>query len=210
MHTIPDLPGSITHEIYADLCAGLPHPAPDTAEVRARRNDIAMAAVAALCPTNVIEAKHAVAIVIAQAYAEDCFRLANEYRNDIAASLRCLAQANATLRTMRSLLADYYRQQAVRDRQMLQMHPGAMQRAGYWFKEASVPGLSPDPDPLPAPEPAFEALPEAEQYALLYPDRAQAIRAAGGLPHPLTFGPPAPAVVTALLESHEANPSLVT
>ncbi len=77
----------------------------------------------------------------------------------------------------------------------------------YWFREASVPEPAPPPDPAPAPEPAaqpavapaFEALTAAEQYALLYPDRAASIRAARGLPASLDFGPPDPEIVQALI-----------
>ena len=40
---------------------------------------------------------------------------------------------------------------------------------------------------------------EAELYAVMYPDRAARIRAAGGLPDPLDFGPPDPKIVTAIV-----------
>lgn len=84
------------------------------------------------------------------------------------------------------------------------MHPAAMERAGYWFRDASAP--APPPSPAPAastdPDPAissFSALTEPEQYALLYPERAARIRAARGLPACLDFGPPAPDIVEALV-----------
>jgi hypothetical protein len=65
-------------------------------------------------------------------------------------------------------------------------------RAGYWFNDASVPAH--DADPAAEPE-----LTEAERYAVLYPDRAERIRAAGGLPVPLDFGPPEPWLVTQIV-----------
>ena len=40
---------------------------------------------------------------------------------------------------------------------------------------------------------------EAEQYAIIYPQRAARIRALGGLPQPLDFGPPAPYLVQAII-----------
>jgi hypothetical protein len=77
----------------------------------------------------------------------------------------------------------------------------------------------PRPEPAPArPEaaaaavgradhPEFSELTPAEQYALLHPARAARIRAAGGLPQPLDFGPPEPAIVEALV--HGNSPILL-
>jgi hypothetical protein len=73
-----------------------------------------MAAAAALHPTDALEAKLAADIVVAEAYTLDSFRLAGEFRNDLAATIKCRAQANATLRQMRSLLREYRRTQADR------------------------------------------------------------------------------------------------
>ena len=98
-----------------------------------------MAAVAALHPTDALEAKLAADIVVAEAYAMDSFRLAGEFRNDLAATIKCRAQANATLRQMRSLLREYRHTQAERDKALAAMHPAAMERAGYWFHEVIVP-----------------------------------------------------------------------
>jgi len=40
---------------------------------------------------------------------------------------------------------------------------------------------------------------EVERYEILYPDRAARIRAAGGMPADLHFGPPEPPIVAGLL-----------
>jgi hypothetical protein len=40
---------------------------------------------------------------------------------------------------------------------------------------------------------------EAEQYAIIYPQRAARIRVLGGLPQPLDFGPPSPELVHAII-----------
>ena len=40
---------------------------------------------------------------------------------------------------------------------------------------------------------------EAEQYAVMHPDRASRIRAAGGLPQRCDFGPPEPELVQAIV-----------
>jgi hypothetical protein len=107
MQTLPNLPPAIAREVFATLCAALPPPATDTPDVRAARDEAAMAAVVALHPTDPLEAKLAADIVVAEAYAMDSFRLAGEFRNDLAATIKCRAQANTTLRQMRSLLREY-------------------------------------------------------------------------------------------------------
>jgi hypothetical protein len=84
------------------------------------------------------------------------------------------------------------------------MHPAALERAGYWSRDISVPAPAPAAPPPPAagePEPAqADTAAEARRYAVIYPDRAARIRAAGGLPADLDFGPPEPALVAALLK----------
>ena len=208
MQTLPNLPPAIAREVFATLCAALPSPATDTPDTRATRDEAAMAAVAALHPADPLEAKLAADIVVAEAYAMDSFRLAGEFRSDFAATTKCRAQANATLRQMRGLLRDYRRTQAERDKALAAMHPAAMQRAGYWFHESTVPEPVPAPKPSEAGEPGppptpvtteFKSLSEAEQYAILYADRATRIRAAGGLPPRLDFAPPEPEIVEALV-----------
>jgi hypothetical protein len=72
-----------------------------------------------------------------------------------------------------------------------------MERAGYWFKEATVPETP--PEPAPAEPPAQAELTEAEKYAVIYPDRAARIRVSRGLPARLDFGPPEPEIVDALV-----------
>jgi hypothetical protein len=68
-----------------------------------------------------------------------------------------------------------------------------MQRAGYWFKPAE-PDLPPEPAPAPEPtEPPgkeFAAMTPAERYVSLYPRRAAAILAHGGMPPQPDFPPP--------------------
>ena len=87
------------------------------------------------------------------------------------------------------------------------MHRAAMERAGYWFHEVSLPAQT---APLVSTKDTTEPVPDpvaaAEHYALIYPDRAALIRAHGGLPPRLTFGPPEPAIVAALVNG--ASPAL--
>jgi hypothetical protein len=201
MHSLPNLPASIAHEVFARLRSTLPEHPTDTPETLAARDDLAMAAVAALHPTDALDANVAVDIVLAEANYADSLRLAGEYRNDISTTLRCRAQAASMLRGMRSLLRDYQRMQAQRDKAIAEMNPAAMERAGYWFRDVSVPAPEPEQPDSADPPPAgdFASMTEAEQYAVLYPNRARRIRAEGGLPARLDYGPPEPHIVDAIV-----------
>jgi hypothetical protein len=191
------LPATVSRVVFAELCARLPPPPVDTPEACAERDAVAMDAAAALHPADAFEAKLAAQIVAADAQVADCQRLAVQHRNDLAATLRCRAQAISTMREMRSLLRDYRRMQAEREKSEAELHPAAMERAGWWFRDASVPAPAPEPH---AAEPhADNELTEAERYAVIYPDRAARIRANHGLPARLDFGPPEPEIVEALV-----------
>lgn len=218
MHTIPNLPTQLTCELFASLCGLLPPPSEDTPEAHAARDELAKSSVASLLPETAFEANLAADIVAAQAYARHCLRLAALFPQDPWEARRCIAQASAMLRHARSGLAALQRTQALREKAEAEMRPAAMERAGYWFREAAVPEppepasvepAAPQPaaPPDPAPEkPPFDAMTEAEQYAVLYPDRAALIRTQGGLPAPVDFGPPTPDVVEAIV--HGTSPIL--
>ena len=130
MHTLPNLPDSITREVFATLCGSLPPALTETPEARASRDDVAIASVAALHPTNAFEAKLAADIVLAEAHYAASLRQAGEHRGDLAATSRCRTLAMGMLRQMRGLLRDYQRMQAERDKALAAMHPAAMERAG--------------------------------------------------------------------------------
>ncbi len=87
-----------------------------------------MDAVVALNPDNAFEARFAVRDVSTDAHAADALRSAALLADDPEAVRRCRAQAT-------------------REKQLAAMHPAAMRRAGYWFKEVAVP-----PPPPEAPE----------------------------------------------------------
>ena len=125
------------------------------------------------------------------AHAADSVRLAGLAVNDAAEMHRCRAQAASMSRQSDAALRLLRRMQSDREKQEAALHPAAMERAGYWFKEISVPAPAPDPVPPDDADP-FSRLTEAEQYAVMYPDRAARIRAAGGLPAKLDFDPPEP------------------
>jgi len=170
MHTLPNLPPSIAHEIFATLCGSLPPPATDTdtQEHRAARQEKAMAAVAALRPADAFEAELAAQIVSATAHAAECFRLAAQPGQDPEASHRTRAQAATMMRLMQSGLRILHRIQATREKAEAALHPAAMERAGYWFRDVSVPAPGEDrapalgegPGSLPAPSPAQAEAPQ--------------------------------------------------
>jgi hypothetical protein len=55
------------------------------------------------------------------------------------------------------------------------MHPAAMESAGYWYRECSVPAAPlPAPQPPPPNEPpAEDTAAEADRYAVIYPGGAE-------------------------------------
>jgi hypothetical protein len=193
MHTIPNLPDSITREAFASLCALIPPFPTDTPEARASREDAAIAAVAALHPADAFEADLAVQIVGAGAHAKACLRQAAEAGADVAEARRCLAQAANMMRCVQSGERTLARRQAAREKAEAEMQPAAMERAGYWWRDCSVPAVEEPPEP----EPDIAA--EADKYAVIYPQRAAAIRASGGLPEPCRFGPPSPELIRAIV-----------
>jgi hypothetical protein len=206
--------GANHREYFAELCRELP-PVPDEdPEARAARQNSAMDAVVALHPDNAFEARLAVRIVSTDAHAADALRSAALAAGDPERVRQCRAQVASMARHSDAALRALLRIQATREKQEAAMHPAAMGRAGYWFKEVSAapgpdrdPGPAPDHDPGPTPaRPKPEPKPappdidaEARLYAALYPERVARIREAGGLPPRLDFGPPEPAIVAALL-----------
>lgn len=180
MHTIPNLSAPLDCELFATLCGLLPPPGEDTPEARAARDELAMASAAALLPETAFEANLAAGIVAAQAYAKHCLRLAAQFPQDPWEARRCIAQASAMLRHARSGLAALRRTQALREKAETEMRPAAMERAGYWFREASMPEPA---RPAPAePAAAQPATPPESAHEELAPvrrnDRGRAIRRA--------------------------------
>jgi hypothetical protein len=111
------------------------------------------------------------------------------------------------MRQSDSALRSLLRLQAIREKQEAAMHPSAMERAGYWYREVApaAPATPPSPPPPPAQDAAEPVLTQAQidkevwLYAQMYPGRAKQIRAAGGLPPGCTFGPSDPYIVEGLL-----------
>jgi hypothetical protein len=197
--TLPNLPTAVASEILGTLCALLPPPAAGTPEAHAAREEAAMAAVAALHPADAFEAQLAAQIVAADAHTKECLRLAVQPGQHPQEIRRHRSEAVTMMRQMQGALRILQRRQAAQEKGEAAMNPVEMERAGYWFRDVSLPPpeLAPAPDAASEPEPS--PLTDAEQYAAIYPDRAARIRAAGGLPAQLDFGPPEPAIVEALV-----------
>ena len=116
-------------------------------------------------------------------------------------------QADATLRTL-------LRIQAARDKALAGLHPPPWSAPATGSARSRCPRR---PRAIAGSGPRVAALArgtrpteagidaEADRYAVIYPDRAARIRAAGGLPPDLDFGPPAPPVVVGLLRSGDAS-----
>jgi hypothetical protein len=220
-YTIPGLAPAITYDVLQTLRTTLPPPANDTPGDLEARIETAMAVVVAYHPGDISEALLAAQIVAADAHAKDCFRLAIAPGADSDTVRRCRSQAASMARLMQSGLRSLQRTQAMREKQEAAMHPAAMERAGWWFRDASVAEPDSAVPPADAPEPARTAptavaaddepvadlAREAEAYAMIYPDRAALIREYGGLPARVTFGPPAPELVAAIVSG--ASPALL-
>ncbi|MEJ0018478.1 MAG: hypothetical protein WDN25_18340 [Acetobacteraceae bacterium] len=201
MHIETSLPDPLARDIFNILCGGLPPPVTDAPAARAIRDEAAMAAAAALNPVDAFEARLAARIVAMDAHVADCLRSAGLAVDDPDERRRCRAQATSMSRQSDAALRALLRIQATREKQEAAMHPAAMERAGYWFQDVSVPLPPPSASQPEAEPPPADPDAEAATYVVMYPDRAARIRAAGGLPARLDFGPPEPAIVAALLRS---------
>jgi hypothetical protein len=217
MTTYSDYSGTLApnaRAIFADLCGQLPKSADDTEEAIAAHARKAMDAVFALRPEDAFEALLATRIVAMDAHAADALRSAALAAGAPEEINRCRRQAASMARQSDSALRTLRRMQAERDKAFNEGHPATMGRAGYWFREVSVPApAEPAPwldpgDPGPAAPPATEPDPQptpadieadAKLYAAMYPDRVRRIRVAGGLPADLDFGPPEREIMDALL-----------
>ena len=179
----PRPPGSNYREIFALVCSMLPPSPDDTPDTRAARERGAMDAVTALNPYDAFEARLAARIVGMDAHAADSLRSAGLAAADPAEMHRCRAQAASMARQSDAALRSLLRMQATREKQLAALHPAAMERAGYWFREITVPEPAPDPVP-PAEADPFSQLTEAEQLRRDLPGPCRAHpcggRAAGG------------------------------
>ena len=193
-YVVPNIPEPLSRAICACLIRNLPTSRDDTPEQLALRDERAITVLAHYIPLNAAEAELAADIVAAEFHAKDALRGAVRYGDDLAAVERCRRQHALMMRTMHSGLRALLRLQAERQKLEDAGHPVALLRAGHLHSGTLPP--EPEPPPAAAPEPQPPAMPRyedmtaAEQYAVIYPDRAAAIRRHGGMPPAATFPPP--------------------
>ena len=210
--------------IYFTLTACLPPPRDDSPEALHERNEAAVAAAASLCPVTAAEAILAAQSVAAAAHATECLRAANDPGMALAMALKCTAQAASMMRQSQSAIRSLQQMQAIRiKRDSDESAAAAAAMAEHIAASSMTTRLTPaiaEPEPGP-PEPPIEPAPssesdmpevriseaassdrpDAEMYAVLYPQRTALIRRHGGVPPDAAFGPPDEAMVRALLES---------
>jgi hypothetical protein len=204
VYLLPNIPESLSRAICACLIGNLPPPAEDTPEQRALRDERAITALAHYIPENAAEAELAADIVAAEFRAKDALRCANRFPNDLAAVERCHRQHALMMRTMHGGLRVLLRLQAERHKLEDAKRPVALLRAGHLHSgtlppEPELPAAAPEPQP-PA-MPRYEDMTTAEQYAVIYPDRAAAIRRHGGMPSAAKYPPPERDIVGEIVAS---------
>ena len=127
------LPRDVFREVVRILRGALP--SDGTAKDGGQRDRAMMAAVGALRPGNAEEGQLAAHFVMAEAWAADCLRLAEERRLEINLAMRCRAQALSFLReakSVRQLLA-----KVQTERRAMEKDPAAQSRA-EWEEHAAL------------------------------------------------------------------------
>ena len=192
------LPPASYYQILHTLRGLLPPPVTDTPLDHARRDDAAIAQVAAMLPANADEAHLAAQCVAARAQAADCLRLARLQPDNLGAAMQCTAQASRMIRDANGSRALLLRLQAARRR--LEADADATNSAA-WTEHCAIGWMTKlaEAEPRPEAEPARDLATEAEQYAQIYPERAGLIRAHGSVPDNVRFGPPDDALARALV-----------
>jgi hypothetical protein len=212
------LPRDAYYQLIHTLRAALPPPVTDTPEDLVRRDNAAIALVAALFPATADEASLAATYVAANAQAMDCLRLVRQYPDDPNFILKFTARSAGLMREARATWSLLLRVQAERRRR--EADNAATDRAA-WTEHCAIglmaqalgraaPGamVEPPPPPVPAaeedPTPNADPIAEAEHYAVIYPQRAALIRRLGRVPDNVSFGPPEDYLVRALVTGRTA------
>jgi hypothetical protein len=145
------------YQVVHSLRVALPPPARAGVEDLVRRDNAAIAQVAAMLPGNAEEAGLAAIVVAANAHGLDCLRLARECQGDIALAVRCTAQSASMMRQSRGARILLLRLQT--DRQRRDADNAARELAG-WTEQSAL-GLMADAlEPIDVrPEPVVEKLP---------------------------------------------------
>ncbi len=162
------LPADTYYQLVHTLLLTLPAPLTDSPEDLARRDQAAIARIAALCPANAAEADVAALYVAASEQWKNLLRLAQEADTTSYWAQKCRAQANSMMRQAQSALRLLLRMQAAR--QKLEKNQEARDRAA-WIEHCALglmaQALSPQATPAavaesPAPSPVSQPQPEPE------------------------------------------------
>ena len=187
------------HHLVYTLSTSLPPPRDASPEALHRRNESAIAQVAALCPANAAEAALAGQYVAANAQAMECLRLTNHPDTDMVMALKCNAQAASMMRQSQAALRTLLRTQAAREKRDADpINAGTAAWTEHMAAASMTDALTSskrEPAPL-KPEPDA---PDVALYETIYPERAALIRRHGGVPADVTFGPPDEDTVRALI-----------
>lgn len=205
MYAIPDLPPSLARELYAELCSSLPPPVLDTPEAIEARNEFAMATLAALGPTDAFEARLALRVVLTDAQASYCLRLAVQHAGEFAEATRCRAQACSMMRQSQNAHRTLLQTQAGR--------LGSMLPAAPVFRRAVAAPPQPELVQPPAAHPGAPVNPPpgsplalAEEFAQAHPMLAAEVRVSRGITREIAETVPPgrlpgdPAVLAALID----------
>ena len=192
------------HHLVYTLSTSLPPPRDASPEALHRRNESAIAQVAALCPANAAEAALAAQYVAANAQAMECLRLTNHPGTDLAMALKCSAQAASMMRQSQAALRTLLRTQAAREKRDADpINAGTAawteHMAAASMTDALTLSQGEPASPKPEPNAPDVAPPDVALYETLYPERAALIRRHGGVPADVTFGPPDEDIVRALI-----------
>jgi len=112
----PPLTRAVTHKVVFFFAGHLPPPPGDTADDRARRDNEALAEVAALEPANAAEVTQAMRCVAAGAWADDQLRLAILYADDYVRSQQIMKQYALMMRSADGTRSMLLRVQTARKR----------------------------------------------------------------------------------------------
>ncbi len=173
-------PGTYYHLIHT-LFLTLPSPLTDSPEDLARRDNFAIARIAALRPSNAAEADQAALYVAASEQWKHCLRLALQPGTTPQWAMKCRAQANAMMRQSQGALRMLLRMQATRQKQEKNQEAGdraartigltaeapSPQAASATIAEPLAPQPKPEPTPLKQPQP--DPLPAVGQSAAISP-----------------------------------------
>ncbi|HUD58327.1 MAG TPA: hypothetical protein VMQ99_02390 [Acetobacteraceae bacterium] len=205
------LPKDVYYQLIHTLRAGMPPPVTDAPEDLVRRDNDAIARVAAMLPANADEAYLAVQCIAAQADAMNCLRISHQPGIDdklaaqrAAKASGMMRQADATRRLLLRIQSDRKKREASNktlSQAVWLEHCAISLMADALGRARPTPIAQPAPDPEPVPEADLtpDLIAEAEEYALINPHRAALIRSLGCLPPKPDFHPPRAALVQAIV-----------